>query len=402
MEIGDYINTGISLGKGTFGNVDLARNIYSNETFAIKKIHVHHIRKPNLLTLELSKIKCVNHPNIVSIKEAIMSPTYLHLVMKYVYGDNLHDQVKMYGVIPEHMCVKYMRQLCEALFHAHRMNIWHGNIKPENILIDEKENINILDLGLSRIININSIGQTEKQTLDNKISNLDLSENQYDEFEKSMSLDVYDVKNMSTINPGIYEPPEFLSCNDCFGDKSDIWSLGVICYFILSGEFPNESIKKKFKPIESSIITNDANDFIEATLKKDYMDRYSASQLLGHPWLRKEKFRPFQDRKDRVISDSDSESGSDCDDISVYIENEIDRYLFINTLKEILEYESWVVKIEDFDVKISQLSQKGLHLLKIHVSKDKILISNEDTDSILPTKIMNSIHNIVLKTITIF
>ncbi|XP_060871761.1 death-associated protein kinase related-like isoform X2 [Metopolophium dirhodum] len=168
-------------------------------------------------------------------------------------------------VLTEKAVTIFMRQICEGVQFIHSKNILHLDLKPENILCLTKtgNRIKIIDFGLARKFNP-----------ENKLQVL-------------------------------FGTPEFVAPEvvnfDAIGFGTDMWSVGVICYVLLSGLSPfmgetdvetmsNVTIAQyDFDDEAFDSISNDAKDFIKKLLVKDHKSRLTATECLSHRWMQKKK-----------------------------------------------------------------------------------------------------------------
>ncbi|KAF7268936.1 hypothetical protein GWI33_017991, partial [Rhynchophorus ferrugineus] len=168
-------------------------------------------------------------------------------------------------ILTEKACTVFMRQICEGVDFIHKQRILHLDMKPENILCLTKtgNRIKIIDFGLAR------------------------------KFDPDKKLQV------------LFGTPEFVAPEvvnfDAIGYGTDMWSVGVICYVLLSGLSPfmgstdvetmaNVTIAKYDFDDEAFInISDNAKDFIKKLLLKDLDQRMTAEKCLQHEWLRKKK-----------------------------------------------------------------------------------------------------------------
>merc|ERR1739847_53744 len=165
------------------------------------------------------------------------------------------------GTLTEHDCVLFMRQICLAIGYMHHKDIVHLDLKPENILCKSKKShqIKIIDFGLTRKL---------KPGEDVRI---------------------------------LFGTPEFVSPEvisyEPVSAASDMWSVGVVCYVLLSGlsPFMGETDVETFANISGidydfddeafDNISEEAKDFIPKLLVKFQNKRLTAAQCLLHPWL---------------------------------------------------------------------------------------------------------------------
>ncbi|XP_047304142.1 myosin light chain kinase, smooth muscle isoform X8 [Homo sapiens] len=166
--------------------------------------------------------------------------------------------------LTERECIKYMRQISEGVEYIHKQGIVHLDLKPENIMCVNKTGtrIKLIDFGLARRL------------------------------ENAGSLKV------------LFGTPEFVAPEvinyEPIGYATDMWSIGVICYILVSGLSPfmgdndNETLANvtsatwDFDDEAFDEISDDAKDFISNLLKKDMKNRLDCTQCLQHPWLMKD------------------------------------------------------------------------------------------------------------------
>ena len=125
MDFGKYRTTGKILGRGAFGIVQLASD--GKNEIAIKSIEKKSIVKNNMglqVSKEVAILKSLNHPNIVGIEQVLMSSECLYILMEYVTGGELFEQIaKNGGNISEDKCKEYIYQLCDALYYLSLIHI---------------------------------------------------------------------------------------------------------------------------------------------------------------------------------------------------------------------------------------------------------------------------------------
>ena len=256
------------LGNGAFGKVRLYRDIYYKDMlYAIKTLKKEGIPKVlyNCLIAEVKILSELDHPNIVKYYGTFEDAYYLHIVMEYLKGDNLNKIITLrdYNELDEQEMAQIIHQLLKALLFIHNKNIVHRDIKPENIVFGKKRDystLKLIDFGLAT---------TTRNT-----------------------------KRNSCGSP-YYMAPEIINGHFC--KKTDIWSVGVIIYLMLTGKHPFEITKDGKEDIFDIILSKDydvteldksecseeAKDIILKTLVKDPDKRLSTEECLNHPWIRK-------------------------------------------------------------------------------------------------------------------
>ena len=253
------------LGNGGFGKVRLYRDKkYKDLLFAIKTLKKEGISpyEFNLLKNELNILSNLDHPNIVKYYREYEDDHYIHIVMEYLKGYDLYKIIALrtYNNLDEQNMCEIIYQLLKALSFIHSQNIVHRDIKPENIVFANKKDyssLKLIDFGLAT--------NTKR--------------------------------DIHTVGTPYYMAPEMIEKFSC--PQSDIWSVGVIVYLMLTGKYPFEmkegedlfdkikNDKIDLKPLNISRASNEAKDFIQKCLKKDYNQRMTTSQALEHEWINK-------------------------------------------------------------------------------------------------------------------
>jgi len=256
------------LGNGSFGKVRLYRDKnYKELLFAIKTLKKEGITSYHfsLLKQEVDILSNMDHPNIVKYFGIFEDDYFIHIVMEYLKGQDLSKiiSLKNYTDFNENQMGQIIHQLLKALSFIHSKNIIHRDIKPENILFSDKRNIfslKLIDFGLAT----------------------------FQEQEKK------------TAGTPMYMSPEMVDGKGTY--VSDIWSVGVVVYQMVTGKLPfdggendenqilyehiknDEYNKEKLNNVECS---DDVKDFIDKALQKDIKKRMTVQEALNHPWIKK-------------------------------------------------------------------------------------------------------------------
>ncbi|XP_077076419.1 myosin light chain kinase family member 4 isoform X3 [Siphateles boraxobius] len=256
------INKEEVLGGGRFGMVHKCEEKSSGLILAAKIIKARSQKEKEVVKCEIEVMNQLNHANLIQLYAAFESRHEIILVMEYVDGGELFDRIidENYK-LTELDTVLFIRQISEGLQYMHKMYILHLDLKPENILCVSRETnkVKIIDFGLARR---------------------------------------YKPREKLRVNFGT---PEFLAPEvinyEFVSFPTDMWSLGVITYMLLSGLSPflgeddNETLNNilacqwSFEEAEFADISEEAKDFITRLLVKSKSWRMSASQSLKHPWL---------------------------------------------------------------------------------------------------------------------
>eukprot|EP00056_Hartaetosiga_gracilis_P002686 m.55953 g.55953 ORF g.55953 m.55953 type:complete len:290 (+) comp11161_c0_seq1:78-947(+) len=144
------------IGEGTYGTVYKAKLIEKGQIVALKKIKLEDENEgvPSTAIREISLLKELHHPNVVSLLEVIHSESDLHLVFEYLDHDLKAYMDKTKGMLPRDRVRSFMYQLCLGLEFCHTHRILHRDLKPQNLLIDSDGTIKLADFGLARAFGI--------------------------------------------------------------------------------------------------------------------------------------------------------------------------------------------------------------------------------------------------------
>ena len=207
----NYINDYIikeTIGTGTFCEVKLGINKYTNEKVAIKLLEKSKIIEKNDLERiqrEISIIKNLNHPNIVKINEIFENENYYFLIMDYCSKGELFDYIVNKIRLNEEETSFFFYQIINAIEYIHSKGIVHRDLKPENLLLCEKNKLKIIDFGLSNYYNNNKL-------------------------------------LITPCGSPCYAAPEMVSGKKYNGFKTDIWAIGITLFAMLCGYLPFEDI----------------------------------------------------------------------------------------------------------------------------------------------------------------
>ena len=255
--LGDRYKIIDTLGEGGMANVYLAEDIILQRKVAVKILRLDLQKEPQtvarfqreaLATSELS------HPNIVMVLDVGTDQGLPYMVMEYVDGPDLKDYILENSPLDLHDIIHIMDQILSAMILAHKHNVIHRDLKPQNILMDKRGNIKIADFGIAVALNHNSITQTN-----------------------------------SALGSVHYMSPE-QTRGGLVTKQSDIYSLGIILYELITGSVPFNgdsavavalkhaqeaipSIKEKDPQVPQAL----ENVVLKATAK-DPRDRYNSAR----------------------------------------------------------------------------------------------------------------------------
>ncbi|XP_064519009.1 myosin light chain kinase family member 4 isoform X2 [Pseudopipra pipra] len=256
------VNEDEILGGGRFGQVHKCEEKATGLKLAAKIIKAKGPKQKDEVKNEINVMNQLNHVNLIQLYDAFESKNDIVLVMEYVEGGELFDRIidENYN-LTEMDTISFIKQICKGIQYMHQMYILHLDLKPENILCVNREanQIKIIDFGLARR---------------------------------------YKPREKLRVNFGT---PEFLAPEvvnyEFVSFPTDMWSLGVIAYMLLSGLSPflgdddNETLNNilacnwDFEEEEFRNVSDEAKDFISKLLIKEKCWRLSATAALKHPWL---------------------------------------------------------------------------------------------------------------------
>lgn len=200
------------LGKGGMGEVHLAEHLLLRRPCAIKLIRPETLNPSTLQRFqrEVQATATLTHPGVVEIYDfGHAEDGTFYYVMEYLEGMNLEDLVREHGALPPERVIHLIRQVCWALREAHANGLVHRDVKPANIIVCERGRVfdvaKLLDFGLVREVLPRAPGET--------------------------------VAGMVVGTP-LYMAPEQAAGTGQVDGRSDLYSLGLVAYFLLTGKNP--------------------------------------------------------------------------------------------------------------------------------------------------------------------
>ncbi len=153
-EIGNY-DILAKVAEGGMGTVYKARRRFDGLIVAIKIIPATAVRNQVLLQRfkrEFNAARQIDHPNVVKAIEFCEQPPTPYLVMEFVDGESLGQRIEREGKLSENEAKRIMAQVCQGLHRAHKQNLIHRDVKPDNILLTAEGVAKLTDLGLVKDI----------------------------------------------------------------------------------------------------------------------------------------------------------------------------------------------------------------------------------------------------------
>ncbi|XP_067271965.1 myosin light chain kinase, smooth muscle isoform X2 [Pseudorasbora parva] len=261
-KLSDHYNVLEKLGVGKFGQVFRLTHKETGRECAGKIYKGRRTKEREAARKEIELMNFLHHPKLVQCLAAYDNKTEMVMVMEYVAGGELFERIVDDSF--EHTevsSVGYMRQILEGVQYMHQQKIIHLDLKPENIVCVDRTGfrIKIIDFGLASKLDPNTPLKVMHGTPE-------------------------------------FVAPEVINFEPV-GLATDMWSIGVICYILLSGESPFQgesdtetlalvtAAKWEFDEESFEDITDLAKDFISSLLSKDVRRRMSCEDALAHAWL---------------------------------------------------------------------------------------------------------------------
>ncbi len=208
--LGKYKLLGL-LGTGGMSSVYLAEHTKMHHRVALKVLPKSRVNDSSYLArfmLEAQSAARLVHNNIVRAYDIDNEDNIHYLVMEYVEGRDLQSMVHDDGPMDYDTAADYIRQAAEGLEHAHQAGLIHRDVKPANLLVDQKGVVKVLDLGLAR----------------------------WEQNEQNASLTIAHEENV--LGTADYLAPEQAKNSHSADKRADIYSLGCTLYFLLTGHAP--------------------------------------------------------------------------------------------------------------------------------------------------------------------
>ena len=256
--IGDY-KFRKTIGEGAFSVVKLALNEKTNEYFACKIVPRSSLNSKELeerFEVEIRINQQLHHPGIVQIIDLLKDEMNYYIFMEFCPNGELFKYIVERQKLTEDEAKLFIYQILKALTYVHSLGIAHRDLKPENLLFDPYGKLKISDFGLSRFVGYGGLVETP-------------------------------------CGSPCYASPECLSGDPYDGRKSDMWSLGVILYAMVTGQLPwtKRNQTQLFIQIRNGeyripdYLSPECKEMITKMMMVDSSKRLSAADAIKMPWL---------------------------------------------------------------------------------------------------------------------
>nr|XP_032830760.1 death-associated protein kinase 2 isoform X1 [Petromyzon marinus] len=270
LKVEDFYDIHGVLGSGQFAVVKKCCEKKSGLEFAAKFIKKRRSRSsrrgvvPEDIKREVSILRELRHPNIISLHEVYENDTDVTLILELVSGGELFDFLAHKESLSEDEATEFLKQILDGVSYLHCRRIAHFDLKPENIMLLEnrapKAHVKIIDFGLAQSI-----------------------------------VDGVEFRH-------IFGTPEFVAPEivnyEPLGVQADMWSIGVMTYILLSGASPFlgdtkeetlsniSAVEYKFDEEYFKQTSALAKNFIQRLLLKSPKERMNVEEAIHHPWIK--------------------------------------------------------------------------------------------------------------------
>lgn len=248
------------VGEGSFSSVWKVMHKETSKIYACKIMPKANFAEPEdqeRFQREINAMAFLRHPCLVAMHDFFGDDTHFYSILDFCGGGELFDFICENDKLDEPTAAFIFREIAQAVQYCHAFGVAHRDLKPENILIDKFPHVKVSDFGLCGYIH----GQGLMGTF---------------------------------CGSPCYCSPECLSRMKYDGRKSDVWSLGVILFAMVTGEHPwdventtvmvRQIMKAQFRV--PSWVSADCQDLIYGMMRVDPNDRLTVDEIMAHPWLK--------------------------------------------------------------------------------------------------------------------
>ena len=305
-----------SLGEGGFGSVVKVIHKNTGQVRAMKIIPKNNLKQgytEEEIFREINILKKLEHPYIMKLYEFYSDEEYFYLINEFCSEGDLSEKLRKVGRFEEKLVKLLMFQIFSAVWYLHSNNVIHGDLKLENVMVDnlnfheskkknDNNNNNNLKNSFEKRLSLVTSYKLDFHNIQNvegnkhKFDNIKNFEIKLIDFGAAKIFTKYKKQFDDTVGTLVYCSPEVLKNN--YDSKCDIWSCAVIMYILLSGEIPFagdseeeiiKSIMNKKVSFDSSFFNNvseEAKDLIQKCLIYNKSKRYNAKEALDHPFFK--------------------------------------------------------------------------------------------------------------------
>ncbi|EGZ24203.1 hypothetical protein PHYSODRAFT_344650 [Phytophthora sojae] len=267
------------------GMVEARRSMVADGQYVPEKA-VHRVRRRLLkLVSELEISKSLDHPNIIKYLGAYETSHRICIVHELVEGSDLLEHLLENGKMPEDQAAGVFRQLLSALEYCHARNVFHRDLKLENVMITKDLKVKLIDFGLSEVV-------------------------------------AFREQPLKTVcGTPLYCSPEILflhttaeaARNGFHGGPADVWSVGVLIFALLTGcaPFDDSDFHRLRRDVSRNhinypaYISDQAKGLLKNVLVTDALMRPTVTDLLSYGWFQDAVEDSASNQEDAVTADED-------------------------------------------------------------------------------------------------
>jgi serine/threonine protein kinase len=243
------------IGKGGMATVYLAMDKKFQTNVAVKVLNKEFVHNENIrhrFLAEARNMYRMNHPNVIKVTDLIDDGEFVAFVMEYAEGQTLKEYLESKGKNSDQEIKRLFTQMLAAVGYVHEQGFVHRDIKPSNFMINKKGDIRLLDFGIAKNTDITSAEYTMTGT----------------------------TQNMGT---PIYMSPEQIKSSKDVQAPSDIYSMGVVLWQMVTGKKPYDSQTLSTFDIQTKIVNEplsltgtEWDTIIKKATQKEISNRYPA------------------------------------------------------------------------------------------------------------------------------
>jgi serine/threonine-protein kinase len=241
------------LGEGGMATVYLAEDHKFHTDVAVKMLKKEFVHNENIrkrFIAEARNMFKMSHPNIIKVTDLIEEGDTVAFVMEYVEGETLKQYIERKGKLKNQEIKNIFSQMLDALTYVHEQKLIHRDIKPSNFMIDKKGKVKLMDFGIAKNTDISSADYTQTGT------------------------------NQSMGTP-LYMSPEQIKSTKAVTLHSDIYSLGVVLWNMVTGQKPYDAKTTSTFELQTKIVNEQLPStstifdlIIEKSTAKDLEERF--------------------------------------------------------------------------------------------------------------------------------
>jgi serine/threonine protein kinase len=243
------------LGEGGMAIVHLAEDHKFHTEVALKMLKKEFVTNENIKKRFLAEARSMfrmSHPNVIKVTDLIDEEHTVAFVMEYVAGETLKEYLERKGALPENEVREIFSQMLDAVGYVHEQQLVHRDIKPSNFMLDKKGKVKLMDFGIAKNTDVDAAEYTQTGT------------------------------GMQMGTP-MYMSPEQITETKSVTAQSDIYSLGVVQWQLVTGQKPYDmKILSSFQ-LQTKIVTERLaktntvwDKVIQKATAKDCVNRYKS------------------------------------------------------------------------------------------------------------------------------